>query len=90
MIKITSALLLLVTLMFANSHESEHAKVHWDYTAHGPSHWGEFSSTCKIGESQSPINIKTTSTINLESSHRLQLDENRHTVAKLLLKMQVK
>ncbi len=83
MIKITLALLAAVTMSFANSHETKHAEAHWDYSAHGPSNWGEFSSTCKIGKAQSPINIKTVSTVSLEGDNVLHLDEDRHTIAKV-------
>jgi carbonic anhydrase len=77
MIKATLALL-AVTALFGNS------EAHWDYAEHGPAHWGDFSTTCKIGKKQSPINIKTVSTINLEGTHRLKLDEDRNTVAKVI------
>ncbi len=78
MIKITLALLASATMMFANS------KAHWDYDKHGPAHWGEFSSTCKIGKSQSPINVKTVDTVNLNSANRLILDEDCNTIAKVI------
>jgi carbonic anhydrase len=81
MIKITLALVAAATLSFANSHEASHAKAHWDYDQHGPAHWGEFSSTCKVGKSQSPIDIKSDSTIKLDSSNVLMLDEDRNTIA---------
>jgi len=77
MIKATLALL-VATVLFGSS------EAHWDYEKHGPAHWGDFSTTCKIGKKQSPINIKTVSTINLQGTHRLKLDENRHTTAKVI------
>ena len=44
--------------------KAEHAAVHWSYeTETGPEHWGELESefeSCKIGQSQSPINIDHT------------------------------
>ncbi len=80
MIKIISALLITATVMFA--HSEEHA--HWDYATHGPADWGHFSATCEKGKSQSPINIRTVDTVNLNSSHILKLDEDRHTVAEVI------
>jgi len=77
MIKATLALL-AATILFGSS------EAHWDYAEHGPAHWGDFSTTCKIGKKQSPINIKTVSTVNLQGTNRLKLDENRHTVAKVI------
>ncbi|WP_037290763.1 carbonic anhydrase [Saccharibacillus sacchari] len=44
--------------------KADHAPVHWSYeTETGPEHWGELESefeSCKIGQSQSPINIDHT------------------------------
>lgn len=77
MIKAT-LVLLAATALFG------HSEAHWNYAEHGPAHWGEFSSTCKIGKKQSPINIKTISTVNLKNENRLELDENRHTTAKVI------
>jgi carbonic anhydrase len=52
---------------------------HWDYDAHGPAHWGEFSGTCKEGKSQSPINILTNRTSSLDGSKAAKLAENTKT-----------
>lgn len=42
------------------------SEAHWSYEGdHGPAHWGEMKSefaSCKIGQKQSPIDIKTTDT----------------------------
>jgi carbonic anhydrase len=74
----TALTLLAATALFGNS------EAHWDYDKHGPSHWGDFSSTCKIGKSQSPIDIKTVDTINLKASDLLKLDEDRNTIASVV------
>jgi len=52
--------------------------VHWDYDAHGPAHWCDFSAVCKDGKAQSPIDIVTKETIPLESANTLSLSEDIH------------
>lgn len=51
---------------------------HWDYDAHGPAHWCDFSAVCKDGKAQSPIDIVTKETIPLDSANTLSLSEDIH------------
>lgn len=66
-------------------------KVLWGYTGqYDPTHWHELSKDaeiCQIGHHQSPINIETTATLDLEQSlkifyHKapLQVINNGHTI----------
>ncbi len=80
MIKISLGLLVAASLALA----SEAHEAHWDYDKHGPAHWGEFSKTCEAGKSQSPIDIKKAETKALGKSSLLTLDEDRHTIAKVI------
>ncbi len=49
------AVVLLMAVAGAAGAQEAH---HWGYSgASGPSHWSEFSPTCKTGHAQSPINI---------------------------------
>lgn len=52
---------------------------HWDYDAHGPDHWGEFGETCKLGQTQSPINILTNQTSSIDPSKTIKLAEDVNT-----------
>lgn len=61
------------------SYASEHQGVHWDYDAHGPSHWGEFGETCAKGAAQSPINILTNQTAAIDTSKAITLAEGVQT-----------
>ena len=82
--KITLALTaasLLAT--FATAHEHE-GKKHWDYSQNGPTHWGEFSKTCARGHAQSPINIVPGKTVSLKPTYKLHLNEDVHTMAKVI------
>jgi carbonic anhydrase len=72
----------LLTALQAESHPS-HEK-HWDYGQNGPAHWAEFSETCGIGQSQSPVNIETDKTIKLDPKYALTLNENIQTKAKVI------
>lgn len=49
---------------------------HWDYKAHGPEEWGHFSKTCEEGKEQSPINIVTEQTQQLDDSYKIILSED--------------
>jgi len=70
--------------------KEEHGKghgAHWSYDgATGPEHWGEFSETCKIGKSQSPIDFKgpfSGETSSLKVSYKksvLKVLNNGHTI----------
>lgn len=65
------------------SGHSGHEK-HWNYAENGPTHWQEFSRTCGEGHHQSPINIVPGKTVSLNPQYALQLDENVHTMAKVI------
>jgi len=54
---------------------------HWDYSQNGPAHWQEFSSTCGLGHSQSPVNIKPGKTVEMNHQYDLMLKEDVHTSA---------
>jgi len=58
----SSALALIMASGSALAADHGH-HVHWTYSGHeGPEHWGEIShefETCKIGKTQSPIDIKS-------------------------------
>ncbi len=82
--KITLALTaasLLATFAIAHEHEG---KKYWDYNQNGPTHWGEFSKTCARGHAQSPINIVPGKTVNLKPTYKLHLNEDVHTMAKVI------
>lgn len=79
----------------ANHHEHGHAEhheyAHWGYTDGSitPEHWGdiEVNKLCKIGKSQSPINIQKTTTttdkFNLNANYQAQnftVKNNGHTI----------
>jgi carbonic anhydrase len=51
-------------------------EAHWDYEKHGPEHWGEFSKTCEKGKEQSPINIDTENTFQLDKSYKIEVNED--------------
>jgi carbonic anhydrase len=67
----------------AKAHESKH-EAHWDYAENGPTHWGEFSKTCAIGHSQSPVNIVPGETVSMNAQYALHLHEDVHTTAKVI------
>lgn len=61
-----------------------HNAPHWDYTEHGPAHWGEFGETCAKGQVQSPINILTNQTNSLESVNGIVLNESVKSKATMI------
>lgn len=63
-------------LLATSSILSAGVQAHWDYQKHGPEHWGHFSETCAKGKEQSPINIKTEKTFQLDKSYKIKLSEN--------------
>ncbi len=63
--------------------EAKHAK-HWDYSENGPAHWAEFSKTCGVGHSQSPINIVPGKTVSMNHQYDLHMSEDVHTTAKVI------
>jgi len=80
---------MLTTVAQAESHEGHHEakgghEKHWDYGQNGPAHWGEFSKTCSLGHSQSPINIVLGKTVELNPKYSLKLNEDLHTKAKII------
>ncbi len=84
---VSLSMLLSITSMQANekkevSHE-KHAK-HWNYSENGPTHWGEFSKTCSEGKAQSPINILSAKSVELNPKYDIALDEDVHTKAKVI------
>jgi len=56
---------------------------HWDYEKHGPEHWGEFNAICKEGREQSPINIETEETIQLDKSYTVEIHDDHNSVCKI-------
>ncbi|MFA5453961.1 MAG: carbonic anhydrase family protein [Sulfurimonas sp.] len=53
---------------------------HWGYTGHeGPANWGDLSADytlCKHGKSQSPINITSKVTVDVEDMEKITFDYN--------------
>ena len=72
---VTLGLLATSSIAFAG------VEAHWDYAGHGPEHWGHFSQTCKEGKEQSPINIETEKTAQLDKSYTIKLAENYNGVS---------
>jgi len=71
-------------LLTTASIASEHSK-HWGYDAeNGPTHWKEFSKTCGVGHSQSPINIVPGKSVSMNHQYDLGLEEDVHTKAKVI------
>lgn len=68
--KVILGLLASSTLSFAG------VEAHWDYENHGPKEWGHFSKTCQKGKEQSPINIETEKTEQLDESYVIKLSED--------------
>ena len=66
----------VAAFLAVGSYAADHKEVHWDYDAHGPSHWGEFGETCQLGKVQSPINILSKQTSPFSAGNTLKLDEN--------------
>jgi len=75
-----AAALFIGTSAFAEGH----TEIHWDYDAHGPAHWCDFSAVCKDGKAQSPINIVTKETIPLMNDNVLNLNEDTHVQASIV------
>jgi len=73
--KLAFALLATSSISFAG------VEAHWDYAQHGPAHWGHFSETCEKGKEQSPINIDTESTSQLDKSYSIKLSENYNGIS---------
>ncbi|MBN2869353.1 MAG: carbonic anhydrase family protein [Campylobacterales bacterium] len=74
--KLPFSLPLSAMLLAAGLSASEHHEVHWDYDAHGPAHWCDFSAVCKDGKAQSPIDIRTAETVSIAPNHIIKLQEN--------------
>jgi len=72
------ALSLSATLAFAG------VDAHWDYEKHGPEHWGEFNKICKEGKEQSPINIETEKTIQLDKSYSVAIHDDHDSVCNIV------
>lgn len=62
----------------------EHHEAHWDYDAHGPAHWCDFSAVCSNGKTQSPIDIKTAQTVSMAPEHKIKLDENAQAKSEIV------
>lgn len=64
---------LLSASLFASSHGT-----HWGYTGHaGPSNWGDLDSKytmCKVGSSQSPINISDEVSVESKNLQKIAFD----------------
>ncbi len=67
-----------------NAYASEPHAPHWDYDAHGPAHWCDFSAVCSNGKAQSPIDIRTDATAPISSANVILLDENVITRAEIV------
>ncbi len=65
-------------------HEASSHHKHWNYEENGPAHWEEFSKTCGIGHSQSPINIVSDKTVKMDSKYTLNIDTDVNTIAKVI------
>ncbi len=88
-VSIAAVAVLPLSFVQAEAPKSEHKAgishtKHWNYKQNGPAHWGEFSKTCAIGHAQSPINIVPSKTIKLDKDHRLSINENILTTAKVI------
>ncbi len=80
----------LSTNWLAASNEKHGSKAHWGYEGQeGPNNWGDLSpnyNTCKVGRSQSPINITKTIKQDLGyiefhySKTPLKIVNNGHTI----------
>jgi carbonic anhydrase len=91
--KVIVGSLLVATTLLANGHESKTSEkytfhtykkaTHWGYTGHeGPANWGDLSpkfEMCKLGKSQSPINIS--SDVMVETSNLADIKFDYHTGA---------
>ncbi len=75
---IAIGLMALSTLSFAG------IDAHWDYEKHGPEHWGEFSKLCKEGKEQSPINIETENTVQLDESYTIEIHDDHDSVSNIV------
>jgi len=66
---------------------AEHAEAghhkHWNYGNNGPVHWKEFSKTCGVGHSQSPINIIPGKTISMNPNDDLTINKDTNTMSKI-------
>lgn len=82
--KIFLALGAAALLIGTASYASGHGEVHWDYDAHGPAHWCDFSAICKDGKAQSPIDIKTAEAVSIAPEHIIKLDENAQSDAEIV------
>lgn len=81
MIKIKNIALTLMslsTLSFAG------VEAHWDYDKHGPEHWGHFSETCAKGKEQSPINIESEKTIQLDKSFFIKMHDDHNSLSNVV------
>ncbi len=74
---LAASLLTTATLSFGG------VEPHWDYEAHGPEHWGEFNAICKEGKEQSPIDIKTEDTVQLDASYTVEIHDDHDSVCKV-------
>jgi len=64
-------------------HGASH-EAHWNYSENGPAHWEEFSQTCGVGHSQSPINIVPGKTVSMNHQYDLSMHEDVHSMAKII------
>ncbi len=67
---------LAAALLSLGAYASEHHEVHWDYDAHGPAHWCDFSAVCKDGKAQSPIDIQTAAAVSISPANVIRIDQN--------------
>ncbi|MCW8837448.1 MAG: carbonic anhydrase [Thiovulaceae bacterium] len=69
MIKLLTAIVITSVSLFA---------AHWGYTGHeGPQHWGDLSpkyEMCKVGKSQSPVNISNAVTVTTEDLAKIKFN----------------
>jgi len=71
------------SLVFASGHteHSSHGSTHWGYTGHtGPGNWGDLSpkyQMCKLGSSQSPIDIRYDDIVKTRALEEINFSYNR-------------
>ncbi|MDD2828015.1 MAG: carbonic anhydrase family protein [Sulfuricurvum sp.] len=81
----STATLLWITSGLAEEHHARAThEVHWDYDKNGPDRWGEFGEMCGLGKAQSPINIISKQTSNLDNINTIFLNESLQSKASVV------
>lgn len=73
-----------LALMSASCLSFAGVEAHWDYEKHGPEHWGHFSKTCADGREQSPINIESEKSIQLDKSYSVEIHDDHDSVCNIV------